>query len=459
MKVKLNKSTKKIILALLSKVAGFALCAVTQRYSFADQYHYNNFLLGPVPQGMGGAGIAKSDNPAGVYYNPGGTSFAAGTSFSGSSAAFYIRNTTYQNVFANENLKESSRGAASTFLGALSRFGGKFPASGYTVGFALAVPDTKLSDESTSIDNLKSANIVRYVRNQTSRENALLALVSASANMGSQLGLGVSAGYFEVDELYSADQEALQGPYKFAATGETKVFSYNLLTSRRLLRMSGLMLGAGFRFQVRSSFSVGGCVAHRNVVKQNSLTKIRKVNSWVDADFTPIAAGVNGSEPEFNGKIQSESSYNDTSSKKAALPVFLSFGFSWSPTWYYSLAADLQSYTSRMKNSEPLRRSSVSNIHVGQELKLGRLITTRAGAFTNFDATPTRNVEESTSRGEFIDYLGATGSLALQFKGAEYGINYMQQWGKGKAEKTVGQVSKVDSKLQVLAVTAVQSMP
>jgi hypothetical protein len=82
----------------------------------------------------------------------------------------------------------------------------------------------------------------------------------------------------------------------------------------------------------------------------------------------------------------------------------------------------------------------------------------RAGAFTNFDATASRDPLSDVSRGEHVDMLGATGGLAIRVKASEYGAVYVQQWGRGKAEKTPGVESTVTSRFQLLTFTASQSL-
>src|SRR3990172_2529925 len=54
----------------------------------ADEYHYNNILIGDRAAGMAGAYTAISDDPSGLYYNPAGIVFAPRRSFSASVNAY-----------------------------------------------------------------------------------------------------------------------------------------------------------------------------------------------------------------------------------------------------------------------------------------------------------------------------------------------------------------------------------
>src|SRR3989338_10609470 len=57
---------------------------------FADEYHYNNIIIGDRASGMGGAYTAISDDPSGLYYNPAGIAFSFGRSLSGGAQAYHM---------------------------------------------------------------------------------------------------------------------------------------------------------------------------------------------------------------------------------------------------------------------------------------------------------------------------------------------------------------------------------
>ncbi|MDH5258366.1 MAG: hypothetical protein OEX07_10165, partial [Gammaproteobacteria bacterium] len=50
----------------------FCLSIIFANTALADQYHYNNVLIGNRASGMAGAYVAVSDDPSGLYYNPSG---------------------------------------------------------------------------------------------------------------------------------------------------------------------------------------------------------------------------------------------------------------------------------------------------------------------------------------------------------------------------------------------------
>jgi len=48
---------------------------------FADEFHYNNLLIGDRASGMGGAYTAISDDASGMYYNPAGIVYVTDKNF------------------------------------------------------------------------------------------------------------------------------------------------------------------------------------------------------------------------------------------------------------------------------------------------------------------------------------------------------------------------------------------
>ena len=52
----------------------------------ADQFHYNNFIMGDRAVGMGGAYGGVSDDASGMIYNPAGLAFALSNDISGSAS-------------------------------------------------------------------------------------------------------------------------------------------------------------------------------------------------------------------------------------------------------------------------------------------------------------------------------------------------------------------------------------
>src|SRR5688500_11173733 len=103
---------------VLGSLFGVALSGGT---ALADQFHYNNVLVGTRSVGMGGAFGAVSDDASGVYYNPAGLAFALSNDIQGSANAFYQKKTTYEKTLGNDDFVEESSGSLSPFFGGLQK--------------------------------------------------------------------------------------------------------------------------------------------------------------------------------------------------------------------------------------------------------------------------------------------------------------------------------------------------
>src|SRR5690349_8952059 len=91
------------------------LCGALAGAAQADQFHYNNVIMGDRAMGMGGAYGAVADDASGVYYNPAGLGFALSNDISGSANAFYTRKLTYKKAVAGSDFEENSKGMLAPF--------------------------------------------------------------------------------------------------------------------------------------------------------------------------------------------------------------------------------------------------------------------------------------------------------------------------------------------------------
>jgi long-chain fatty acid transport protein len=421
----------------------------------ADQYHYANVLLGARAQGLAGAFTALADDASGVSYNPGGTAFARGGDLSLSSATFYQRRTTYARVFGESDFDEKARGAVSSFLGGLTRLGGKAPLEGLTLGFAFSTPDAGLVDENSTLLYEPRANLLRYRRTQSTRATTLHASTSAAVGLGSHAGLGISVGYFDVDELSIIQQSVDQGPYRFRSTGDRDVRSLSSVHSRSALRVGGVEVGAGLRFAPAAFVSLGLSARVRRVLSQNYSAQRESLSAWVDSSGTAVVAP--GEDERFAGRVDRKEERTDRDDALSEWPNEVRAGMALLGGKVATWSADVIHHSAAEARVAGLARAAVTNVATGIEVVLLSRLILRGGAFTNFDATASRDVFSAQSRGEHIDYLGTSSGMAFRFKSSEYGAVYVHQWGRGKAEKAPGVESAVSSRYQLLTLTASQS--
>ena len=117
------------------------LCAAA---SSADEFHYNNILIGDRASGMGGAYTAISDDPGGMYYNPAGIAYSTGKNLSASVNAYSVSNRTYKNVIGGQDWTRTSSTLLPNFFGIVQ------PVGKIKLGFSYAVPGSNQEDQDQS---------------------------------------------------------------------------------------------------------------------------------------------------------------------------------------------------------------------------------------------------------------------------------------------------------------------
>ncbi|MEK6545309.1 MAG: hypothetical protein AABZ28_02120, partial [Nitrospinota bacterium] len=127
----------------------------------ADEYHYNNILVGDRAAGMGGAYTSISDDSAGLYYNPAGIVFSMGGSLSASANAYHITNTRYKGVIGGNDWERKSSALLPNYFGIIQSLGkGK-------VGFSYTVTDSILEDQDQVYYNVPghSRDVINFNKN------------------------------------------------------------------------------------------------------------------------------------------------------------------------------------------------------------------------------------------------------------------------------------------------------
>ncbi len=123
-----------MIAFLASLVAVFATGSTTL---FAtNEYYYKNMLVGERAFGLGGAYVAISDDPSGVFHNPAGLVYSLENYVSLSANAFMSSEQKFKDVYPGQDHTYTSEGFVPSFFGFIQNWGKS------KVGFAIAVPHT-----------------------------------------------------------------------------------------------------------------------------------------------------------------------------------------------------------------------------------------------------------------------------------------------------------------------------
>ena len=199
---------------LVKIYATFILCLNTSR-SFADWQHHNSFLIGERGAGMGGAYTAISNDPSGIYYNPGGIAFAKDTEISVATVGYYIENIKINSIFGITDYRYEIKNSdiISGFLGFTNKFT-LFDEEFY-FGVAVYVPDhtnviTNLNFSSPS--HLNNIPIKKYISISRETGNESNYQVSLSKLINNNMGLGISLGIFNIQHEELTTNNLQVGP-------------------------------------------------------------------------------------------------------------------------------------------------------------------------------------------------------------------------------------------------------
>src|SRR5262245_33141833 len=168
--------------------------------AMADQFHYNNVLVGTRSVGMGGAFGAVADDASGVYYNPAGLAFALSNDIQGSANAFYQKKTTYEETLGDDDFVEESSGSLSPFFGGLQKL--DLYSEGLIFAFGVYYVDGDLKDQDTLIENkaIGNSTIERYHRTSNARAGTYYAGAAVGYRPTSNVAIGFGLNYFSADE-------------------------------------------------------------------------------------------------------------------------------------------------------------------------------------------------------------------------------------------------------------------
>ncbi|MBD3671301.1 MAG: hypothetical protein HUJ29_11040 [Gammaproteobacteria bacterium] len=118
------------------------------RTGLADQFHYNDILIGDRASGLGGAYTAVSDDPSGMFYNPAGIVYAPETNTSSSALAYQAKDKTYKNVIGGNDWIRRSTSFVPNFFGVLQ------PVGSSVYGISFAMPEAVDEHQAQTFSNI-----------------------------------------------------------------------------------------------------------------------------------------------------------------------------------------------------------------------------------------------------------------------------------------------------------------
>ncbi len=362
--------------------------------AFADEYHYNNILIGDRAAGMGGAYTAISDDPSGLFYNPAGIVYAQGSNVSVSANAFHQTKTVYKDVLGGNGWERKSSALLPNFFGIIQPLGkGK-------IGFSYAVPDSIVEDQDQVFYNIP--NITRYVINFNKNENTY--------NFGPSYALELTKGLSVGATIYAhyKDSQWILNQLINLNAGQYEWSSQYYQTSDW-----GVRPIVGLMWNTTEELSIGLTASQTKIL--NSTTTYQQIFKDITYDGNTI----------YRVEIKSD--------EKRELPLTTALGFAYFPSNKLIVSGDF-TYYNKTKDDTFGDKEATWNAALGTEYYLNEKWALRGGLFTDRANTPGVKAGNGVDDFDHIDLYG--GSLSASYFTRQSSITFgsTYRYGIGQAE-------------------------
>ncbi|NDG84033.1 MAG: hypothetical protein EBX52_03220 [Proteobacteria bacterium] len=392
-----------------------ASISVMAPWALADEYHYNEILIGERASGLGGAFTAISDDPSGLYYNPAGLVYGFENYISVSANSYVSSGTTAKNVLAGKDYNIKSSALSPTYFGFSQTVGkGK-------LAIAVIVPDTQTVNQDDYITGIASAvDTPSTLRRKFFRADTTYLIGPGYArSIGERSSIGASLLAFIRSDNAIDNQFVTYNP---DPTG--KYFFQDTVLDRQYY---GILPKIGFQHMFNDKLAIGAAVSKRFLLTSSSTlrTTARKID--------PLT-GLPVSDPGGGGSFQTEAQVTETKANPSTQsPLTANFGTTWFFNKSLLVSGDLNYYSSDA-NFKDYKLQPVLNWALGSEWFVNESFALRGGVFTNNSNTPALS-STKTDQLDHIDMLGGSLSISFLKPGSSFsvGATYARGTGRGQA--------------------------
>jgi long-chain fatty acid transport protein len=379
----------------------------------ADEFHYNNFLIGDRAAGMGGAYTAISDDPSGLYYNPAGIMYSTGRNLSASLNAYYNMTKKYNGVIGGQGWDRKSSSLLPNFFGIIQ------PLGKFKFGFSYAVPDSIKEDQDQifygSFATGLGSPATQYIINFNNEDNTYLFGPSLAMEIAKNLSAGLTL------YIYHRSAQSILNQHILLSSGAYEWSNQYIEKVER-----GYKPILGFMYTPVEKVSVGISIGRTFVYGSSVDSQVifKDANAGTVNDFTLTLV-------------------NDSESRD--YPWDLRLGVAYFPSSSLVLSGDVNYYT---KVSDPVRgdRVAVMNVALGAEYFLNKSWAVRGGLFSNMANTP--DVEAGRfNQDEKIDLYGLSLSISNFTRNTSITFGGNLSMGSGDAQilANTASIQSVDS--------------
>lgn len=389
-----------------------AAALLLAQQGFGDAAHYKDTLVGERASGLGGAYVAMSDDPSGVFHNPAGLIFSTDSYISASTNVYNSSKQTYKNIGTNANYTTSSQSLTPGLLGFTQDWGpGKF-------GFAIVSPNPESVDQSDNI-TLEAGHPTgakQITRRFLRQDNVYLFGPAYSLEVSSNFSIGLSL-LGSIRLLRSIDNTV-------AITQADKYFIDNSLFRSDEI---GVIPKLGIQFMPVPKWALGLTIA-----------KTLSVSGSFDLIRTLTKTNSDGSIPTPTGDFLSDFvTVEDRQRYVIASPISLSVGTAFFASRNFLLTGQVDIYEGRPVDAI----AATWNVSGGAELFLTDSFALRGGVYTN--NANTANVDPGrTNQRDHVDLLG--GSFGMSYyrpsSSLTLGASYAAGTGQSQAFRDISTV-------------------
>jgi hypothetical protein len=397
----------------------FLGCVCVSWCVYADDTHYQDYVLGGRSVGLGGAYTALSDDPSGVYFNPAGLADLQSNDLQLSTNLYGYEQGSIQSAlslpvlgkasFADVIVVPASAGFASLAGSSDSVLGKR-----HAYGLSVVVPSYR-SFSVRSNDENKT-----YQRQVTDRE--LWSGIGYAYKINARLRLGISAYYVL---RIGNDRE------DFSERGELQLrrTAFRVVNNHVSYVNGNVVFIVGGKYWFTPQWSVGLSVRMPSV-QAHSQSELHFSRGFSDPNtgesvFERYETSDSRSQTHYSPVVRLGSSY------QKYRRMLLSADLSYHAPVTYRLLDVPQPYLNRLPFSPRVQRRHVLNLNMGGEFYVVQDVSVSVGFFTNFSSAPQNSEKPLADELPHVNIFGA--SLAMNYSGDHTitRIGFVYSAGKG----------------------------
>ena len=378
------------------------------KFAIADEYHYNNMLIGDRASGMGGAYTAISDDATGMYYNPAGIAYVGSKNFSASVNAFYSQTKKYNNVIGSRPFERKSSALLANYFGIVK------PVGRFKLGFSYAVPDAVGEDQNQTFTDV-SPTTSRFTINLNNKDTTINFGPSVAAEISNDFAVGMTL-YAHKRDVQLILNQFLERRDEISQTPTTSQWTNKYFG----LSETGVRPVLGLAWSPMEKISLGLSLSKTFLIKA---TGFNQATCRDDA----IAVGCPVSEPLTAKQLPTLTDFT----VKRKYPFKAAFGAAYFVDEYLLFSGDL-TYHTAVKDLYGDKVATI-NVALGAEYYPTKKWAVRAGVYTNMANTP--NIQVGVTKiEEKINLYGLSLSVTNFSGDASVTLGGSVNYGKGQSQ-------------------------